>query len=81
MKYIFILLIVLSIVGCSATSKQKLNTMMNEVGDAVKVLNDKYCAEQNEALRGLIIQQIKFYVPIYPAKGYCPFVDGGEDDK
>lgn len=54
---------------------------MNEVGDAVKVLNDKYCAEQNEALRGLIIQQIKFYVPIYPAKGYCPFVEGDEDAK
>jgi len=78
-KYLFIILIVLSTVACSATSKQKLNTMVTEVGKAVEILNDKYCAETNESMRELIIQQIKFYVPIYPSKGYCPFVEGGDN--
>lgn len=81
MKYILILLIVLTTVACSATSKQKLNTMVHEVGEVVKILNDKYCAETNQVMRDLIIQQIKFYVPIYPVKGYCPFVEGDEDVK
>jgi len=80
MKYILLILILLT-VGCSSVQKQKLNAVMADVKNAVEVLNDKYCAETNEALRSLIIQQIKFYVPIYPAKGYCPFVDGDEDVK
>lgn len=78
---ILLIVLLLSVVGCSSVQKQKLNAVMADVKHAVEVLNDKYCAETNEALRGLIIQQIKFYVPIYPAKGYCLFVEDDEDAK
>ena len=75
MKNIIILLVILSIIGCSSTAKIKMKEQLNEVAHAVEILNDKICAEKNEELRAIIRTGIRFYFPGYPDEGYCNLVE------
>ena len=75
MKNIIILVVILSIIGCSSTAKIKMKEQINEVAYAVEVLNDKYCAEENEQMRQILITGIRFYFPAYPDDGYCTLME------
>ena len=75
MKNIIILLVVLSILGCSSTAKVKMKEQFNEIAHAVEILNDKYCAEENEQMRQILITGIRFYFPAYPDDGYCTLME------
>lgn len=75
MKNIIILVVILSIIGCSSTAKIKMKEQINEVAHAVEVLNNKYCAEENEQMRQILITGIRFYFPAYPDDGYCTLME------
>lgn len=75
MKNIIILLVILSVIGCSSTAKVKMKEQLNEVATAVEILNDKYCAEENEQIRQILITGIRFYFPAYPDDGYCNLME------
>lgn len=52
-----------------------MKEQFNEVAHAVEILNDKYCAEENEQMRQILITGIRFYFPAYPNDGYCNLVE------
>lgn len=76
MKKLLIIISLLTLLGCkSEQAKELLETASREA----KILNAKYCAEENAHWREVFITAIRSQIPMYPDGGYCELREIVED--
>ncbi len=72
MKKTLLIIALLTLIGCkSEQAKEMLQTASREA----KILNAKYCAEENAHWREVFITAIRSQIPLYPDGGYCEIKD------
>jgi hypothetical protein len=65
----FCLFFLLAITGCKDPDKAR--AFIENATREAKILNAKYCAEENAHWREVFITAIRSQVPLYPDGGYC----------
>jgi hypothetical protein len=76
MKKLLLIIALLTLLGCkSEQAKELLETASREA----KILNAKYCAEENAHWREVFITAIRSQIPMYPDGGYCELREIVED--
>ena len=65
----FCLFFLLAITGCKDPEKGKV--FIETATREAKILNAKYCAEENVHWREVFITAIRSQIPLYPDGGYC----------
>ena len=69
MKIISTMMLIVVLSGCN--EQQKAKEIWQNTTREVKILNAKYCSEQNEHWRNVFIAAIRSQLPVYPDGGIC----------